>query len=73
MSDRHATGGTHDDEIVAPHGTDDHGEDAGHDEHADERLGPIDVVAWTYGVVGVLLGLLVVAGFAIAAGWVAVG
>ena len=47
-----------------PHGsTDDHGEDGGHDDHADGdavALGPIDVPRWGAAAVGVLLGLVVV-------------
>lgn len=43
---------------VPEHEMDDHG---GHPEHGAEELGPVDVPAWTAGVVGVLLGLVVVA------------
>ncbi len=59
---------------ASPHGpTDDvpeHEMDdaAGHAEHEDEELGPIDVPAWAAGVGGVALGLIVVACFVIAAG-----
>jgi hypothetical protein len=55
---------------VAHHATDDHGDDHGHDDHAhgEEPLGPIDVPAWGAGLVGVLLGLAVVAAFVLATG-----
>ena len=44
-----------------PHGTSDHGDDHGHDDHADadEPLGPIDVSAWGALVGGIALGLIV--------------
>jgi hypothetical protein len=60
----------HDEALVGPHGADDHGEDTEHDDHAHpaEPLGPIDVVAWTYGVVGVALGLVVALALAVAVG-----
>lgn len=51
------------------HDVADHGEDAGHDDHAHadgERLGPVDVLAWGAGALGVLLGLAVALCFAIA-------
>jgi hypothetical protein len=74
MSDSHAARSPHDG-IVAPDGADDHGTDGEHDDHAHEAaaLGPIDVAAWTFGLVGVVLGLVVAAGFAIATGWIPVG
>ena len=55
---------------VAHHATDDHGDEHGHDDHAhtEEPLGPIDVPAWGAGIVGVLLGLAVIAAFALATG-----
>jgi hypothetical protein len=46
-------------EHATGHGDDAHG-------HGGDALGPFDVVAWTFGVVGVLLGILVWAAFAIA-------
>lgn len=51
-------------------GTDDHGVDSERDDraHAEEPLGPIDVPAWTAGVVGVLLGLAVILAFVLATG-----
>jgi hypothetical protein len=44
-----------------PHGAADHGEEHGHDDHADaeEPLGPIDAPAWAALVGGIALGLLV--------------
>ncbi len=59
------------DTTTGPHGsTDDHGADHGHDDHAHaaESLGPIDLPAWGAGILGVLLGLLVVAAVAVASG-----
>jgi len=55
---------------VAHHATDDHGDEHGHDDHAhaEELLGPIDVPAWGAGLVGVLLGLAVIAAFVLATG-----
>ncbi len=52
------------------HATDDHGDDHGHDDHAhgDDELGPIDVYAWGAGAVGIVIGLIVAAGFALATG-----
>lgn len=73
MSDAHPPARPHDDEIVAPHGADDHGQDGEHDDHAhaEEPLGPIDLAAWAAGALGVILGLVVAAGLAIATGWIA--
>ena len=51
------------------HDVADHGEDAEHDDHAHadgDRLGPIDVMAWGAGALGVLLGVAVAVCFAIA-------
>lgn len=51
------------------HAADDHGDDGGHADHAHDggpALGPIDVPAWSAGVVGVALGLIVVLGFVLA-------
>ncbi len=49
---------------------DDHGEDHGHDDHAhdEEPLGPIDVIAWGAGVLGIALGVVVAVAFAAATG-----
>ena len=44
---------------VTGHGDDSHG-------HGGTDLGPFDVVMWTFGVAGVVLGILVWAAFAIA-------
>lgn len=54
---------------VAHHDTGDHGEDHGHDDHAHDDsvpLGPIDVIAWGTGILGVVLGLAVVWAFFLA-------
>ena len=56
---------------VAHHALDDHGEEHGHDDHAhlDEMpLGPMDVIAWGAGVLGVVLGLAVALAFALSTG-----
>lgn len=52
--------------MVGPHdSSDDHGDAHGHDDHAHggEALGPIDTVAWSMGLVGILLGLVVALAF----------
>jgi hypothetical protein len=51
---------------VAHHSTDDHGDDHGHDDHAhpDEPLGPIDIVAWGAGILGIAIGLVIAVCFA---------
>jgi hypothetical protein len=53
---------------VAHHSLDDHGEDHGHDDHAqaEETLGPIDVAAWGAGAIGVLIGIAIALCFALA-------
>jgi hypothetical protein len=54
---------------VAHHASDDHGDEHGHDDHAHgdvEILGPIDVIAWGSGAVGVVLGLAVALAFLLA-------
>jgi len=56
--------------MVGPHGAaDDHGDTHGHDDHAHggTGLGPIDVMAWGMGALGILLGLVIAVAF-IAAG-----
>jgi hypothetical protein len=56
--------------MVGPHGTaDDHGDTHGHDDHAHGGMefGPIDVLAWGMGALGILLGFVVAAAF-VAAG-----
>lgn len=60
-----ASPGQDDHEVL--HGDEHDGHD---DDHGREALGPIDVAAWGLGAAGVLLGLVVVAGFVLAAGWV---
>jgi hypothetical protein len=53
-----------------PHGPGDHGEDHGHDDHADmtEPLGPLDVQAWGALAGGIALGLAVAACIALSTG-----
>ncbi len=56
---------------VAHHAPGDHGEDHGHDDHGHDEgmpLGPIDIVAWGTGAIGVVLGLAVAAAFALSVG-----
>jgi len=59
--------------MVGPHGApDDHGGDHGHDDHAhgsDEALGPVDVIAWGAGLVGIGAGLVVALVIAASTGW----
>lgn len=57
--------------MVGAHGAaDDHGETHGHDDHAHEGvdLGPVDVMAWGFGALGILLGLVVAVAFVAATG-----
>lgn len=64
----HATDQPGHEGAVAHHAPDDHGEEHGHDDHAhadDALLGPIDVIAWGAGVLGVVLGLAVALAFAL--------
>lgn len=59
------------DAMAGPHGVGDHGEDHGHDDHAHADaagLGPVDVTAWTVGLVGIAGGLVVAFCLALAAG-----
>ncbi|MEP6639889.1 MAG: hypothetical protein ABJC39_11110 [Chloroflexota bacterium] len=53
---------------VAHHATDDHGDEHGHDDHAhaEEPLGPIDLPAWSAGVIGVVLGVALAYAFVLA-------
>lgn len=53
---------------IAHHATDEHGDEHGHDDHAQaaEALGPIDRPAWGAGILGVLLGLAVAVAFVLA-------
>ena len=70
------TAGAHGDEApghaeaVAHHRTDDHGDDHGHDDHAhgEEPLGPIDVAAWGAGALGIVIGVVMAACFALSTG-----
>ena len=55
--------------VAGPHGsTDDHGEDHGHDDHGHgpSTLGPVDWRMWIVGAAGVVVGLIVTAGFVVA-------
>ncbi len=74
----HATDDSaHDAAVVGDHhAATDHGTDGGHDDHglADEwEPGPIDVAAWGAGALGVVLGLVVAACFALATAAVQAG
>ncbi len=55
---------------VAHHALGDHGDDHGHDDHAHdaEPLGPIDMIAWGASLLGIGLGVVVAAAFAVATG-----
>jgi hypothetical protein len=59
--------------MTGPHGSmDDHGGDHGHDDHAHgaaAALGPMDMVAWGYGVLGIVLGLAVAVAIALGSGF----
>ena len=48
-----------------PGAADDHGDTHGPDDHAHEgvELGPVDVMAWGFGALGILLGLVVAVAF----------
>lgn len=52
------------------HATDDHGDDHGHDDHAhpEAPLGPIDAAAWGAGALGIVVGVVIAACFAVATG-----
>lgn len=63
MSDTPAA--TADVEPLDPHAPD-HATGHGDDSHGGNDLEPFDVVMWTFGIVGVLLGVLVWAALAIA-------
>ena len=72
--DAHGEGGTvpdpHDMSVVAgAHGSnDDHGGDHGHDDHGHVAagLGPTDWRMWIVGAAGVVVGVIVTAGFVVA-------
>jgi hypothetical protein len=58
------------------HATDDHGDDHRPADHAHgdgQALGPVDVMAWGAGALGVLLGLVVAFCFVLATGGIAAG
>ena len=60
------------DAMAGPHGAGDHGEDHGHDDHAhgeDDALGPLDLLAWGAGVLGIAAGLAVALVMAASTGW----
>ena len=60
------------DPMAGPHGAGDHDEDHGHDDHAhpdDEPLGPVDLLAWGAGVLGIGAGLVVALVIAASTGW----
>jgi len=68
VADRH--GASH--VVAGEHGsTADHGDGHGHDDHAhgQDALGPVDWPMWGVGVLGVIVGLVVAAGFSIASGF----
>lgn len=48
--------------------SDGHGDDDGHGDHGhgEEPLGPVDVFAWGAGVLGVVIGVVIAACFALA-------
>ena len=71
MTDVHGTPEAHTESgsVPDPHGTtDDHGGDHGHDDHghAPGALGPIDWRMWIVGAAGLVVGLIVTAGFVVA-------
>lgn len=53
----------------AAHGTG-HDDGHGHDDHGAAKLGPIDWKMWGVGLVGVIAGLIVVAGVVLSTGFV---
>ena len=63
------------DGMTGPHGSsDDHGADHGHDDHAHgsaPALGPMDVRAWGFGLLGIVLGLAVAVAIALGGGFIA--
>jgi hypothetical protein len=68
MTDSHAS-----DAVTGPHGSsDDHGGTHGHDDHAHvaeaEALGPVDVLAWGAGGLGIAAGLAVAVALALSTG-----
>lgn len=71
MSDTHTTAQAdtaaehHDDHAATGGHDDDHGAGHGHD---DEALGPVDLLAWAYGLAGILAGGLVALVFILSTG-----
>ncbi len=68
VSDEH--GASH--AVAGVHGsTADHGDGHGHDDHGhqDQSLGPIDWAMWGVGALGVIIGLIMTAGLAVATGF----
>jgi hypothetical protein len=66
MSEPHATPGPHDEPAQAPEAHDaaaEHDDEHGHDSMT---LGPVDWQMWGVGVLGVVVALIITAGFAIA-------
>jgi hypothetical protein len=53
-----------------PHAAGDGGADTEHDDHghAGEALGPIDWPQWAAGILGVAIGIVIAAGFALSTG-----
>jgi hypothetical protein len=66
-TDPHAADAPGHEGATAHHATDDHGDDHGHDDHAhgEEALGPIDRAAWGAGLLGVAIGVVIAACFAV--------
>jgi ABC-type Zn2+ transport system substrate-binding protein/surface adhesin len=84
MTEPHGTPEAHDerDHVPDTHGTShavegthgsssDHGDDGGHDDHGHvaTALGPIDWPMWAVGAIGVLVAIVITAGFVIATGF----
>ncbi len=69
-ADHHSADAPGHEGTVAHHLTDDHGDDhgPGHDDqgHGDEPLGPIDVAAWSAGLLGLVIGVVIAACFVLA-------
>lgn len=62
--------------VEGPHGAaTDHGDGHGHDDHghAAGTLGPIDWVIWGVGVLGVVVGVVIAAGFVAGSGYTLTG
>jgi hypothetical protein len=75
MTAAHGTDGPTHDGTLAQNTSDGHGDDHGQDGHAHDDsmpLGPIDVIAWGAGILGVVLGSAVVWAFVLATAEIAV-